>query len=92
MIERYVLIADSEDKLRGLMDKIVSEKGYKIREMVDFGPGVAPDITVFDLASVEKSHIQRVLSFTNGNKVEAARLLNIGLTTVYRKIIEYKLE
>ena len=45
----------------------------------------------FDLASVEKLHIQRVLEYTNGNKVEAARLLNIGLTTVYRKMEIYGL-
>jgi DNA-binding NtrC family response regulator len=44
-----------------------------------------------DLESVEKRHIQRVLNYTKGNKVEAARLLNIGLTTVYRKIEEYGL-
>jgi two-component system, NtrC family, response regulator len=43
----------------------------------------------FELNSVEKIHIQRVLNHTNGNKVEAARLLNIGLTTLYRKIEEY---
>jgi len=52
-----------------------------------------PDNTLsaFSLASVEKLHIQRVLNHTNGNKTEAARLLNIGLTTLYRKIEEYKL-
>jgi len=49
-------------------------------------------LTLFDLASVEKMHIQRVLKYTDGNKVEAARLLNIGLTTVYRKIEEYGLQ
>jgi two-component system, NtrC family, response regulator len=48
-------------------------------------------MSAFDLASVEKLHIQRVLNYTKGNKVEAARLLNIGLTTVYRKIEEYGL-
>ncbi len=46
----------------------------------------------FDLLSVEKEHIQRVLKYTKGNKTEAARLMNIGLTTLYRKIQEYKLE
>jgi DNA-binding NtrC family response regulator len=46
-------------------------------------------ISAFDLASVEKLHIQRVLNHTKGNKTEAARLLNIGLTTLYRKIDEY---
>ncbi|MBS1602913.1 MAG: sigma-54-dependent Fis family transcriptional regulator, partial [Bacteroidetes bacterium] len=50
-----------------------------------------PPISAFDLASVEKLHIQRVLHYTRGNKVEAARLLNIGLTTVYRKMEEYGL-
>lgn len=44
-----------------------------------------------DLASVEKNHIQKVLILTKGNKTEAARLLNIGLTTLYRKIEEYQL-
>jgi two-component system NtrC family response regulator len=48
-------------------------------------------LSAFDLASVEKLHIQRVLNYTKGNKVEAARLLNIGLTTVYRKVEEYGL-
>lgn len=45
----------------------------------------------FDLAGVEKLHIQKVLKHTNGNKTEAARLMNIGLTTLYRKIEEYKI-
>jgi DNA-binding NtrC family response regulator len=48
-------------------------------------------LSAFDLASVEKLHIQRVLNHTKGNKTEAARLLNIGLTTLYRKIEEYGL-
>lgn len=46
----------------------------------------------FDLASVEKQHIQRILNHTEGNKAEAARLLNIGIATLYRKLNEYKLE
>ncbi len=45
----------------------------------------------FDLASVEKSHIQKVLLYAKGNKTEAARLLNIGLSTLYRKMEEYKI-
>ena len=49
-------------------------------------------LSAFDLASVEKLHIQRVMNYTHGNKTEAARLLNIGLTTLYRKIEEYKIE
>lgn len=41
------------------------------------------------LATVEKAHIQRVLKYTEGNKAEAAKILDIGLTTLYRKIEEY---
>ncbi len=48
-------------------------------------------MSAFELSSVEKLHIQRVLNYTKGNKTEAARLLNIGLTTLYRKIEEYKI-
>lgn len=48
-------------------------------------------LSAFDLASVEKLHIQRVLNHTKGNKTESAKLLNIGLTTLYRKIEEYKI-
>lgn len=49
-------------------------------------------LSAFDLSSVEKLHIQKVLIYTKGNKTETARLLNIGLTTLYRKIEEYKLD
>jgi len=48
-------------------------------------------LSAFDLASAEKLHIQKVLNYTNGNKTETARLLNIALTTLYRKLEEYQL-
>jgi len=48
-------------------------------------------MSAYSLASVEKLHIQRILNHTKGNKTETARLLDIGLTTLYRKIEEYKL-
>jgi two-component system, NtrC family, response regulator len=49
----------------------------------------AGGMSAFDLSSIEKLHIQRVLNYAGGNKTETARLLNIGLTTLYRKIEEY---
>lgn len=45
----------------------------------------------FELALAEKKHIQKVLRHTNGNKTETAKLLNIGIATLYRKIDEYQL-
>jgi len=46
---------------------------------------------IYDLTVVEKQHIQKVLQHTHGNKTETARLLNIGLTTLYRKMQEYNI-
>ena len=51
----------------------------------DSSPGI------FELSAMERRHIARVLEYTKGNKTEAARLLKIGLTTLYRKIEEYKI-
>ena len=45
----------------------------------------------FELSAMERRHIARVLEYTKGNKTEEARLLKIGLTTLYRKIEEYKI-
>lgn len=43
------------------------------------------------IKSLEKDHIQKVLQYTKGNKAEAARLLEIGIATLYRKLEEYNL-
>ncbi|NDI99072.1 sigma-54-dependent Fis family transcriptional regulator [Flavobacterium sp. LaA7.5] len=51
----------------------------------------AKTLSAFSLASAEKLHIQKVMNYTNGNKTETARLLNIALTTLYRKLEEYKI-
>ncbi|WP_304344388.1 sigma-54 dependent transcriptional regulator [Chryseobacterium koreense] len=47
---------------------------------------------VFALSTIEKQHILKVLNYTKGNKAEAARLLNIGIATLYRKLVEYGLK
>lgn len=47
------------------------------------------DMTTMELANIERQHIYKVLAFAGGNKTEAARLLKIGLTTLYRKIEQY---
>lgn len=46
-------------------------------------------LSSMELSSIEREHICKVLHYTAGNKTEAARLMKIGLTTLYRKIEEY---
>ena len=47
----------------------------------------APDSLA--LEDLERRHILRVLEHTAGNKAEAARLLGIGIATLYRKLESY---
>ena len=54
-------------------------------------PEVAPAKDPFELAEIERMHIIKVLQYTHGNKTETARLLKIGLATLYRKIEAYKI-
>lgn len=83
VIERSVILSDGAelnlDSLPGEFQQLSSEKND------------GRTLSAFDLASAEKLHIQKVLNYTNGNKTEAARLLNIALTTLYRKLDEYNI-
>lgn len=82
VIERSVILTDGNeltvDSLPSDIQNSVLDKGDKT-------------ISAFDLASAEKVHIRKVLNYTNDNKTEAAKLLNIALTTLYRKISEYQI-
>lgn len=51
-----------------------------------------PESDSLSIRSLEKIHIQKVLQYTKGNKAEAARLLGIGIATLYRKLEEYGLK
>lgn len=48
-------------------------------------------MSAFSMQSIEKLHIQKVLNYTKGNKAETARLLEIGIATLYRKIDDFGL-
>jgi len=48
-------------------------------------------LSSFNLANIERSHIQKVLRHCKGNKTKGADLLGIGLTTLYRKLEDYKI-
>jgi DNA-binding NtrC family response regulator len=51
------------------------------------GQALAKQLTLHDL---EREYIGRVLESTRGNKTEAARILGVDRTTLYRKLEEYK--
>jgi len=80
VMERAVILAEGPELTVGSLPLELQTTAY-----------ASKTLSAFDLASVEKLHIQRVLNHTKGNKTETARLLNIGLTTLYRKIEEYRL-
>ncbi|MFQ5561316.1 MAG: helix-turn-helix domain-containing protein, partial [Nitrospinota bacterium] len=44
------------------------------------------------LEQVEKEHIARVLKMVKGNKVQAAKVLGLGRSSLYRKLEKYSLE
>lgn len=80
-------------ELKNMMERVVILSGNRVltpEDLPQLSAGTnAPNF--YKLAEVEKEHIQRVLEHTRGNKTEAAHLLEIGLTTLYRKLEEYKL-
>lgn len=83
VIERAVILCDNHELDEPLLP-------YEIQHVQPVKSGQT--LSAFDLSAIEKLHIQRVLNHTHGNRAEAARLLNIGIATLYRKLKEYGLE
>ena len=79
VIERSVILENGNELT-------IATLPFNIQHSADSKP-----LASFELAAVEKQHIQKILQHTNGNKTETAKLLGIGLTTLYRKIEEYKI-
>jgi two-component system NtrC family response regulator len=81
IIERAVIMCDGTE-----LDTSVLPYEF------DSSPANAGAASTFELSSIEQQHIMRVLKHTQGNRAETARLLNIGIATLYRKLKEYGLE
>lgn len=84
IIERSVIIVDGDTLT---VDSLPLELQH--RETSHSPEGKL--LSAFSMASAEKMQIQKVLNHAKGNKAEAARLLEIGIATLYRKIEEYKI-
>ncbi|NUY79590.1 sigma-54-dependent Fis family transcriptional regulator [Flavobacterium sp. MAH-1] len=82
IIERGVILASDE----GLTPDLLPS------EIRNYETNPNKTVSAFSMASVEKLQIRKVLNYTKGNKAEAARLLEIGVATLYRKMDEYGLE
>ncbi|MDR1716821.1 MAG: sigma-54 dependent transcriptional regulator [Prevotella sp.] len=81
VIERSVILTDNNSLS---IETLPLEIQYPDTDTSDL-------ITTMALCDIEKLHIKKILDYTKGNKTEAARILKIGVATLYRKIEEYKL-
>jgi two-component system, NtrC family, response regulator len=84
VIERSVILEDSDTLTLETLPVEIKSATHNFQSS-------GKQLSAFDLASAEKIHIQKVLNYTKGNKTETAKLLNIALTTLYRKLEEYKI-
>lgn len=82
VIERSVILANGEILSQDVLP-------YEIQHQTD---KTNKTLSAFSMQSVEKLHIQKVLNYTKGNKAETARLLEIGVATLYRKLDEYNIQ
>lgn len=84
IIERSVILEESQELS-------VSSLPFDLQQNTSTNSSENKTLSAFSMASAEKLHIQKILNHTKGNKAEAARLLEIGIATLYRKIEDYKI-
>lgn len=82
VIERSVILVNDDILTQDVLP-------YEIQHQTDKSN---KSLSAFSMQSVEKLHIQKVLNYTKGNKAETARLLEIGVATLYRKLDEYNIQ
>lgn len=80
IIERSVILADTEELTVDCLPFELQQSNI-----------IDSATSSLSMTNIEKSHIRKVLNYTKGNKAEAARLLEISIATLYRKVEEYKL-
>lgn len=93
VMERAIILTDGVELTSNtLPDEILKDQSGSIVAEHDYynENGNEEEINI-DLKSVEQEHIMRVLNMVKGNKSEAAKKLDIGLATLYRKLKEYNL-
>ena len=97
MLQNYNWVGNVRELENILTQAVVLAKGNVLSKeyllLRKDGDGLYPDSDsiLTSLAEVEKHHIQRILVRTEWNKTEAARILDIAKSTLYKKIEEYGL-
>jgi DNA-binding NtrC family response regulator len=84
IIERAVLLG--KGTLIGMEDLPTHLAAFDASSVV-LAQALTKEFTLHDL---EREYIGKVLANTRGNKTEAARILGVDRTTLYRKLEEYK--
>ena len=77
VVERSLIMTDENTVT---IDALPSD--FRMSQQAGFSDSLA-------LEDMERKHILKVMEYTRGNKAEAARLLGIGIATLYRKLESY---
>nr|WP_289623803.1 helix-turn-helix domain-containing protein [Spartinivicinus marinus] len=72
------LDSQNDNDISQVIDKTLSYQGLSLK-----------DIVKKHTACVERQVLTEVLAFTNGNKAEAARLLQVDYKTIHTKLKRY---
>ncbi|MGQ0551879.1 MAG: sigma-54-dependent transcriptional regulator [Planctomycetota bacterium] len=90
-------------ELRNVVETMIVTGGHEILQLEDLPPGLAQlpaaqpvvgspaSLAGRTAADVEREHIQATLELVGGNRAKAARVMQIGERTLYRKIKEFGL-
>jgi len=79
-IERAVILSSDEIDIDSLPPKISQNNSYEIRDTEGFRP---------TLEEMERRYVVEILASVNDDKTQAANILGIDLSTLYRKLKRY---
>ena len=78
IVERSIILSDDGNLTRDLLP---------LEVLFPDEPDTDNDIGT--LKEMEKIHIQKILGFAKGNRTKAAKMLGIGIPTLYRKLKQH---
>jgi DNA-binding NtrC family response regulator len=81
MMERTVALCESDTIEPADLPEKLTQVKILIRDLDDYQ---------MTLEALEEQHIKKVLQRVSGDKVKAAQILGINLSTLYRKLARYE--